>query len=1138
MRKNCMQQIAGETKKQSLLDPKGCAGVLDIVRLFFAICVVAIHTHAQDGLPQAPAFWITQGILRMAVPFFFVTSGFFLGRKIDGQGQDVLAVLSRYTRRLLPILLLAGGANGALELFTQRLVYHKGLRYLAGDFIRHVLFYPYGAMWFVQACIVGAWMLYPFLKRKKNGLALLAGGVLYSWALLCNTYYFLAQKVGWDSAADSFLDWFLSARNGVFVGFFFLSLGIGTWKWYRAGRGRNARYRFLACAAALYAAEIYLTQGCAYRDDRALYLTHILLAPALILCLADSRLPVPARLAHGFRRASAWLYVSHRFLYELGGLVCLLVYRMQWQGAGAFTAVLAASALGFLALEGWRRTRKRARAALSLFAAVGMPVLICLFLFLEFRDHKIWEFSAYGVITDKAGTSCTGSFDQGEVVLENTRSGKLVPYGADGLSFYYTKLDAGRDNFVLSALVTVDSWTLTNGEDDGFGLMVSDAVGKHGDNTDFWNNGYQAAVTKVEYRWNPETKKASNVGDPVIMRLGIGAREKSGSTEPYPEDAQKAAHMQKVTTCTLEESQGQKGPGTYNLIGNGTPIAEPGGKQHLPAGTVGEEEQLTSVRLEICRDNTGYRIRYLEEDGTVHEKLFYDLTGEKLTAIDPDHIYVGFFVTRQAKVSFREMKLTVTNRKTDPAAEEILPEVLEPDYRVISSHTANTAAYELIFETNWDGALSVREENGAWLVTDRALKAGEQFPISCRLKEGENRYEIVFCPTPGEAAGRVLSDVSRAVFWHTVSWKKIGDGKGNIYTAPDPDLQGPGTGTKDSPISLAEAVQYAAPGQRILLAQGEYLLSEPLTIERGHDGTVSDPVCLMSDPANTQSPILNFQRKCKGLTLSADHWVLEGFACTGSAVNEYGLHLTGSHNRLEDLQLYRNGNTGLHISSLSLWDEKAQWPSDNLIRNCTSYGNCDDAYEDADGFACQFTAGPGNVFDGCCAHHNADDGWDFYAKVWLDVLGPVTLRNCTAYCNGYLEDGRPAGNGNGFKLGGDGMPGGHRLENCLSYENKRDGFTSNSCPDVTLIDCTATDNGECNLRLYTKNRKNTSYLVQGFCSRRTEGKTGKSDVLQGCGTQKAENLYREDNYYWDATRQAAINSKGERKGSIPFLLGD
>ena len=35
-------------------------------------------------------------------------------------------------------------------------------------------------------------------------------------------------------------------------------------------------------------------------------------------------------------------------------------------------------------------------------------------------------------------------------------------------------------NFTLSATVTVDEWTLTNGQE-GFGLMAADRVGKNGD---------------------------------------------------------------------------------------------------------------------------------------------------------------------------------------------------------------------------------------------------------------------------------------------------------------------------------------------------------------------------------------------------------------------------------------------------------------------------------------------------------------------------------------------------------------------------------------------------------------------------------------------------------------------------------
>ena len=73
----------------------------------------------------------------------------------------------------------------------------------------------------------------------------------------------------------------------------------------------------------------------------------------------------------------------------------------------------------------------------------------------------------------------------------------------------------------------------------------------------------------------------------------------------------------------------------------------------------------------------------------------------------------------------------------------------------------------------------------------------------------------------------------------------------------------------------------------------------------------------------------------------------------------------------------------------------------NLILNCTSYGNADAGYEDADGFAAKLTVGDGNVFDGCISYNNADDGWDLFAKVQSGSIGAVTIKNSVAYGNGY-----------------------------------------------------------------------------------------------------------------------------------------
>ena len=119
--------------------------------------------------------------------------------------------------------------------------------------------------------------------------------------------------------------------------------------------------------------------------------------------------------------------------------------------------------------------------------------------------QQVWAFSAFGqgVSSDEKNAGYEGSANDGKVTLWNLNSkGKIVPASTDGLSFYYTAIPSNM-NFTLSATVTVDEWTLTNGQE-GFGLMAADRVGKNGDSSVFWNNSYMASVTKVEYYVNAD----------------------------------------------------------------------------------------------------------------------------------------------------------------------------------------------------------------------------------------------------------------------------------------------------------------------------------------------------------------------------------------------------------------------------------------------------------------------------------------------------------------------------------------------------------------------------------------------------------------------------------------------------------
>lgn len=195
--------------------------VIDILKLFFSLCVVCIHAWLYTKLPAPFDYYVEKGLLRLAVPFFFVASGFFLAAKYERQAYDSACakkITIAYTKNLLPYLLVFN----VLYILLSIPEYINGGGYKT---IQALFFYPVGATWFLLACIIGAWCIYFFVVAKKERLILPVASILYIFALLCNSYFFVSERIGWDGFILAYMKIFVSARNGFFVGFLFLHIG-------------------------------------------------------------------------------------------------------------------------------------------------------------------------------------------------------------------------------------------------------------------------------------------------------------------------------------------------------------------------------------------------------------------------------------------------------------------------------------------------------------------------------------------------------------------------------------------------------------------------------------------------------------------------------------------------------------------------------------------------------------------------------------------------------------------------------------------------------------------------------------------------------------------------------------------------
>lgn len=534
--------------------------------------------------------------------------------------------------------------------------------------------------------------------------------------------------------------------------------------------------------------------------------------------------------------------------------------------------------------------------------------------------QQVWAFSAFGqgVSSDEKNAGYEGSANDGKVTLWNLNSkGKIVPASTDGLSFYYTAIPSNM-NFTLSATVTVDEWTLTNGQE-GFGLMAVGRVGKNGDSSVFWNNSYMASVTKVEYYVNADgsmaldTIKQGGTTAPegsvkATMKLGIGSQEKTGVTKANLSklEANDTATVNNEfsSKMTTLESSGVTG----NLIGNATKDV---------TGTV--ENPQTTFKMSIQKNNTGYFVSYTNEAGETVTKKYYDT--KALEQLDEDNVYVGFFASRTAKITVTDINLTTVSPENDVAKEEQPVTTVAPSYKVTSATVSNSESYKLSYVANADGHVVVTAADGT-VIADEDVTAGQKYVWETTLTLGENTFTVTMTPVEGYRPSEfeVLDSYEASTFTYKVTYNKF-DGD-VIYVGPD--AASDGVGTKENPIDIYTAVKFVSPGQKIVLLSGTYNLESTVTVQPGIDGTESQPI-IMAAESSTDRPVFDFGKNCEGMVLAGDHWYYQGFDVTNSANAKDGIRLCGSSCTVDNVRTYHNGNTGLQISRFTSTDTREEW---------------------------------------------------------------------------------------------------------------------------------------------------------------------------------------------------------------------
>jgi hypothetical protein len=269
-------------------------------------------------------------------------------------------------------------------------------------------------------------------------------------------------------------------------------------------------------------------------------------------------------------------------------------------------------------------------------------------------------------------------------------------------------------------------------------------------------------------------------------------------------------------------------------------------------------------------------------------------------------------------------------------------------------------------------------------------------------------------------------------------------------------------GNLASPFATITRAQTAATsGDTVYLRGGTYFLNN------SHLTATNNPWAIVNNLTNGgisyiaypgERPIFNFSNvqppnfRVTAFRVATTNCVFKGFEVVGVQVTIQAgqasntqsecFRVTGSRNRFEQLSMHDGMGIGWYLTA----------GSSNLVLNCDAYNNrgLDSlSMGNVDGFGAHpnSASGTGNVFRGCRAWFNSDDGFDL-----INAEAAVVIENCWAFYNGYFTNFTSSGgDANGFKSGGYGVSGGsvpnpvprHVTRFCLAVRNRANGFYAN-----------------------------------------------------------------------------------------------
>lgn len=289
---------------------------LDIAKFMSAFLVICIHIGPLLDINETANFVLVQIIARIAVPLFFIISGYLFFAKLDNEREwndyANVTALKHYVFRLGKLYLIW---SIFYLPFNYLLVRGDGLH--AMTFLRYLrdFFFTgsYYHLWFLPALMVAVCAVYVLRRYVSLTTTIIISALLYLIGMLGNVYPQMIEELPYIGRAyHYYIQLFVTTRNGIFFGMLFISLGA----YFAQGRMVVSRSTlgpfigFVLSLCALFGECFFLREQGYMHDLASMYLMLVPTVAFLFITLLSIDLKVK-ELYKTLRVLSLLIYVSH-----------------------------------------------------------------------------------------------------------------------------------------------------------------------------------------------------------------------------------------------------------------------------------------------------------------------------------------------------------------------------------------------------------------------------------------------------------------------------------------------------------------------------------------------------------------------------------------------------------------------------------------------------------------------------------------------------------------------------------------------------------------------------------------------------------------------------------------------------------